>query len=105
MPSAILTTKCTEYVRLRTGEPSAQRSKCRNESNGMCCLFCTLKCPNAGIVDSPVCLTGEYDEIFDRGGDLEDDSDDEYGPDDDDDYPCDLVCSDCYCNTCRIRHL
>lgn len=68
----------------------------------MCCLCCPLKCPNAGIVDSPVCLTGEYDELF--GGDYdESDSEDEYGPDDDDDYPCDLICSDCACDTCHWK--
>lgn len=69
----------------------------------MCCLYCPLKCPNAGIVDSPICLTGEYDELFGKDGYEEDDSDDEYGSDDDDDYPCDLICCDCPCNTCRRR--
>lgn len=44
----------------------------------MCCLFCPLKCPNAGFADSPVCLTGEYDELFDSDSHEEDDYEDEY---------------------------
>lgn len=64
----------------------------------MNCLYCELKCPNAGIVDSPICLTGEYDELF---GETDGHGDDEE-EDDDYEYPCGHDYYECPRNTCRM---